>query len=65
MNEMEKMAFCESSIGSYQRPSITERLESRKVALEQDLGQINKSLELLKENPKLQELFDAVSKVGF
>jgi len=46
------------------RPTITQKLKRRKDCLEKELAEINKTLNLLTDNPKLQELFDAVSKVN-
>lgn len=44
--------------------TLTERLERQKENLEKNLGEVNKALDILKENPKMQTLLDIVSKVS-
>ena len=44
-------------------PTIKTRLEHQKQDLENRLEKINGALDLLKKNPELQAIFDAVSRV--
>ncbi len=56
------------SLGGYSgRLSMTtySRLKATKEALETKLGEINKALALLDENPKLTELLEAVERAGY
>lgn len=52
---------CESLVPC--QPSVSERLNKQKTDLEQSLAKVNHALTLLNENPKLAELFDAISRV--
>ncbi|MFH2033769.1 MAG: hypothetical protein ABIJ26_03585 [Candidatus Margulisiibacteriota bacterium] len=47
----------------YHQPTLTERLQSQKAELERQLEKVNEALDSLKENPKLQTLFEAISRV--
>jgi chaperonin cofactor prefoldin len=46
-------------------PTISERLTTKKRQLEEELREINHALKALTDNPELQGIFDAVSKVRF
>mgnify|MGYP003395116202 CR=1 FL=1 len=46
------------------RSTISERLQTRKNQLEAELAEVNTTLTLLLENPKVQDIFDAMSKIN-
>lgn len=48
-----------------QNPTVTVRLKAQKEELESRLEKVNNALNLLEQNPELQNIFDAISRVGY
>lgn len=47
-----------------QRPNLTEKLHAEKAKLEARLAEVNTVIKSLEENPKTQQLIDAIVKLG-
>jgi len=53
------------TISETEPPPLTAKLLSKKAHFEKELAKVNKALDLLTKNKELQELFDAVSSIGY
>ena len=53
----------DNTIVQGKQTTIYERLVQQKKNLEKSLDEVNKALELLKENPKIKEVLEALSKI--
>jgi hypothetical protein len=53
------------ALGSIRKQTVTERLESRRAHLAQELEMVNQALTALKANPGVKEVMNLISQVGY